>query len=154
MSFASVIVLIVHRLSGRHELDQRGTKIPIRRLPGMLSSLVQKAGFYFHPTLLLQVSLYLKVRPTHLKRFSLSNPFLDEAEVTSPFSLTEWFSGYYAQALFMYGPRAHDPSMRGKMIQGVCRAGEVMYMCVIRVIEKRCTLTYIYLEDLPDGGTS
>ncbi|KZV86220.1 Clavaminate synthase-like protein [Exidia glandulosa HHB12029] len=52
----------------------------------------------------------------------------DEAEVTAPLSLAEWFSNYYAHALSTYGPRARDPTTRGKMIQGVCRAGEVMYI--------------------------
>ncbi|KAH7108417.1 Clavaminate synthase-like protein [Auriculariales sp. MPI-PUGE-AT-0066] len=52
----------------------------------------------------------------------------DEAEVTAPLSLAEWFANYYDDALKMYGPRARDPTTRGKMIQGVCLAGEVMYI--------------------------
>ncbi|EJD35288.1 Clavaminate synthase-like protein [Auricularia subglabra TFB-10046 SS5] len=52
----------------------------------------------------------------------------DEAEVTAPLSLAEWFNNYSAHALATYGPNARDPATRGKMIQGVCRAGEVMYI--------------------------
>jgi hypothetical protein len=55
----------------------------------------------------------------------------DEAEVTAPLSLAEWFEAYYAHALAEYGPHARDPLNRGKMVQGVCRAGETMYMCVL-----------------------
>jgi len=50
--------------------------------------------------------------------------------VTAPLSLAEWFTNYYDAALKTYGPRAKDPGTRGKMIQGVCHAGQVMYMFV------------------------
>ncbi|CUA72255.1 F-box protein At5g06550 [Arabidopsis thaliana] [Rhizoctonia solani] len=46
----------------------------------------------------------------------------DEAEVTSPLSLAEWFMSYFDAAWSEYGRGT------GKMRIGVCRAGEVVYV--------------------------
>ncbi|CAE6459637.1 unnamed protein product [Rhizoctonia solani] len=46
----------------------------------------------------------------------------DEAEVTSPLSLAEWFMSYFDAAWSEYGRRS------GKMRVGVCRAGEIVYV--------------------------
>ncbi|CAE6433438.1 unnamed protein product [Rhizoctonia solani] len=46
----------------------------------------------------------------------------DEAEVTSPLSLAEWFMSYFDAAWSEYGRGV------GKMRVGVCRAGEVVYV--------------------------
>ncbi|KAJ1310407.1 hypothetical protein OPQ81_007145 [Rhizoctonia solani] len=46
----------------------------------------------------------------------------DEAEVTSPLSLAEWFMSYFDAAWADYGRGT------GKMRVGVCRAGEIVYV--------------------------
>ncbi|CAE6433790.1 unnamed protein product [Rhizoctonia solani] len=46
----------------------------------------------------------------------------DEAEVTSPLSLAEWFMSYFDAAWSAYGRDT------GKMRVGVCRAGEIVYV--------------------------
>ncbi|QRW26964.1 F-box and JmjC domain protein [Rhizoctonia solani] len=46
----------------------------------------------------------------------------DEAEVTSPLSLAEWFMSYFDNAWSTYGRGT------GKMRVGVCRAGEIVYV--------------------------
>jgi hypothetical protein len=53
---------------------------------------------------------------------------LDEAEVTAPLSLAEWFASYYEPALAEYGPRARDPAKRGRMLQGICGPGQTAYV--------------------------
>lgn len=35
---------------------------------------------------------------------------------------------YYSTAKATYGPRAKDPSLRGKMLEGVCETGETFYV--------------------------
>ncbi|KAG8680225.1 hypothetical protein FRC09_018401, partial [Ceratobasidium sp. 395] len=51
----------------------------------------------------------------------------DEAEVTSPLSLAEWFMSYFDAAWAEYGPNSSSPN-RGKMRVGVCHAGEIVYV--------------------------
>ncbi|KAF9581020.1 hypothetical protein BGW38_002116 [Lunasporangiospora selenospora] len=45
----------------------------------------------------------------------------DESEVTSPVSLMEWFSNFYASTQF-----PDDPSLRP--LEGICREGEIMFV--------------------------
>ncbi|GAA5828319.1 hypothetical protein JCM3770_000471 [Rhodotorula araucariae] len=52
----------------------------------------------------------------------------DGAHVEAPLSLAEWFLSYYPAAKAAYGARAKDPATRGKMREGICRAGEVLYV--------------------------
>ncbi|BGP07373.1 lipase 2 [Rhodotorula toruloides] len=52
----------------------------------------------------------------------------DGAHVEAPLSLAEWFISYYAAAKATYGPKAKDPSKRGKMREGICREGEILYV--------------------------
>ncbi|BGP39349.1 hypothetical protein JCM10449v2_003287 [Rhodotorula kratochvilovae] len=52
----------------------------------------------------------------------------DGAHVEAPLSLAEWFLSYYPAAKATYGARAKDPATRGKMREGICRAGEVLYV--------------------------
>lgn len=35
---------------------------------------------------------------------------------------------YYKQAKATYGARARDPATRGKMLEGICNAGEIFYV--------------------------
>ncbi|KAF8610119.1 Clavaminate synthase-like protein [Ceratobasidium sp. AG-I] len=51
----------------------------------------------------------------------------DEAEVTSPLSLAEWFMSYFDAAWAEYGPNSHSDN-RGKMKVGICNAGEIVYV--------------------------
>jgi len=52
----------------------------------------------------------------------------DEGEVTSPLSISEWFWSYFDDAWATYGPNSPDPSSRGKMVVGICEAGEIVYV--------------------------
>lgn len=52
----------------------------------------------------------------------------DEAEVTSPLSLAEWFRSFFDAAWSEYGPNARSATNRGKMRVGVCYAGEIVYV--------------------------
>ncbi|KAG9100743.1 hypothetical protein FRC06_003781 [Ceratobasidium sp. 370] len=52
----------------------------------------------------------------------------DEAEVTSPLSLAEWFMSYFDAAWAEYGPNSSSANNRGKMRVGVCHAGEIVYV--------------------------
>lgn len=52
----------------------------------------------------------------------------DGAQVEAPLSLAEWFLSYYEHAKRLYGPQAKDPATRGKMREGICRAGEILYV--------------------------
>ncbi|KDQ19889.1 hypothetical protein BOTBODRAFT_380843 [Botryobasidium botryosum FD-172 SS1] len=52
----------------------------------------------------------------------------DEAEVTSPLSIFEWFLSYFDEAWATYGPTARDPKNRGKMMVGVCESNEIFYV--------------------------
>ncbi|GAA5861106.1 hypothetical protein JCM3774_002192 [Rhodotorula dairenensis] len=52
----------------------------------------------------------------------------DGAQVEAPLSLAEWFLSYYDHAKRVYGPRATDSGKRGKMREGICRAGEILYV--------------------------
>jgi len=52
----------------------------------------------------------------------------DEAEVTSPLSISEWFWSYFNDAWATYSPDSPDPSSRGKMVVGICEAGEIVYV--------------------------
>lgn len=52
----------------------------------------------------------------------------DESEVESPLSIAEWFINYYEVSKEEYGMKAHDPSKRGKMLEGICEAGEIFYV--------------------------
>ncbi|BGP24048.1 transcription factor jumonji/aspartyl beta-hydroxylase domain containing protein [Rhodotorula toruloides] len=52
----------------------------------------------------------------------------DGAHVEAPLSLAEWFISYYASAKATYGSKAKDPSKRGKMREGICREGEILYV--------------------------
>ncbi|KZT52538.1 Clavaminate synthase-like protein [Calocera cornea HHB12733] len=51
----------------------------------------------------------------------------DEAEVTSPLSLGEWFEGYWKEARSRFGPQGKGEE-RGKMRVGVQREGEMVYV--------------------------
>ena len=52
----------------------------------------------------------------------------DGAQVEAPLSLAEWFLSYYEHAKRVYGPRTTDSATRGKMREGICRAGEILYV--------------------------
>ncbi|KAG8937015.1 hypothetical protein FRC02_008122 [Tulasnella sp. 418] len=52
----------------------------------------------------------------------------DESEVTAPLSLAEWFLGYFESSWKIYGPDGRDPSKRGRMMVGICEAGEIVYV--------------------------
>ncbi|EGG03173.1 uncharacterized protein MELLADRAFT_117407 [Melampsora larici-populina 98AG31] len=52
----------------------------------------------------------------------------DESEVESPLSIAEWFINYYELSKEEFGPKAQDPSKRGKMLEGICEAGEIFYV--------------------------
>ncbi|KAH9821345.1 hypothetical protein DFH28DRAFT_1079363 [Melampsora americana] len=52
----------------------------------------------------------------------------DESEVESPLSIAEWFINYYQVSKEEYGLKAHDPQKRGKMLEGICEAGEIFYV--------------------------
>ena len=52
----------------------------------------------------------------------------DRAEVETPLSLAEWLMSYYAPCRARYGPTAADPRTPGLMVEGVCEAGEVVFI--------------------------
>ncbi|KAL8290275.1 hypothetical protein RQP46_003214 [Phenoliferia psychrophenolica] len=52
----------------------------------------------------------------------------DQGEVEAPLSLAEWFATYYKGAKAMYGAKAQDPALRGKMLEGICNAGEIFFV--------------------------
>ncbi|KAM0749124.1 Clavaminate synthase-like protein [Meredithblackwellia eburnea MCA 4105] len=52
----------------------------------------------------------------------------DQGEVEAPLSLAEWFNTYYKGAKSTYGANAKDSSKRGKMVEGICEAGEIFYV--------------------------
>ena len=52
----------------------------------------------------------------------------DQSEVEAPLSIAEWLLNYYSQAKAIYGPLARNPKLRGKMLEGICEAGEVFYV--------------------------
>ncbi|KAK4057778.1 hypothetical protein OIO90_000997 [Microbotryomycetes sp. JL221] len=52
----------------------------------------------------------------------------DMAHVEAPLSLAEWFQSYYKQAKLKYGAKAKDPATRGKMREGICEQGEIMFV--------------------------
>jgi hypothetical protein len=104
-------------------------KTQMQHLHGMLLLPALRAGSYCHLTSHRPVYLSLKVDPVFLQiGHFVETVYTDEAEITSPLSLAEWFESYYAHTLSEYGPAAKDPVKRGKLVQGICHAGEVMYM--------------------------
>ncbi|GAA5874674.1 hypothetical protein JCM8547_003953 [Rhodosporidiobolus lusitaniae] len=52
----------------------------------------------------------------------------DGAQVEAPLSLAEWFLSYYRSAKAMYGAKAKDAAMRGKMREGICGVAETVYV--------------------------
>lgn len=52
----------------------------------------------------------------------------DEADVETPLTIAEWLVGYLAEARALYGPTARDPAHRGKLVEGVCAAGETVFV--------------------------
>ena len=50
----------------------------------------------------------------------------DQSEVTAPASISEWMLDFYAETKRLHGRREFGGD--GQLIEGVCRAGEVMYV--------------------------
>ncbi|KAI5479766.1 transcription factor jumonji/aspartyl beta-hydroxylase domain containing protein [Pseudohyphozyma bogoriensis] len=81
----------------------------------------------------------------------------DRATVEAPLSLAEWFLSYYQGAKAMYGPNAKDPSKRNKMLEGICRPGEIFYVPsgywhIVINLEPSVAVTqnYVSLRELPE----
>jgi hypothetical protein len=55
-------------------------------------------------------------------------PLRAETELTAACAVTEWFISYYAAAKATFGPKGKDPTKRGKMREGICREGEILYV--------------------------
>ncbi|KAK4046305.1 hypothetical protein OIV83_006179 [Microbotryomycetes sp. JL201] len=52
----------------------------------------------------------------------------DMGHVEAPLSLAEWFHGYYKEAKAKFGPSSRNPATRGKMREGICEQGEIMFV--------------------------
>ncbi|KAG8748702.1 hypothetical protein FRC10_000093 [Ceratobasidium sp. 414] len=89
------------------------TKTPMRRALGMLYVITGSKGWVMFPPDVCPPGVYVSE---------------DEAEVTSPLSLAEWFMLYFDAAWAEYGPNSVSANNRGKMRVGVCHAGEIVYV--------------------------
>ena len=81
----------------------------------------------------------------------------DEAEVTAPLSIAEWVHDYYDETKKRHGPASIGGD--GKLLEGVCRAGETVYVPsgwwhLVVNLEGECAISALHLSKRISTHTS